>query len=56
MRIIKWISAVVLALCGLTAWYLAILIPSRAGGRGGLLVTGVIFLVFAFVLVRRKRS
>lgn len=52
-RGLRLAGAVGFLLCGLASFYLAVTHLDLAGGRSGLLVVGVVFLLFAAMLARR---
>ena len=55
-RAIRWSSALILFLLALLSFYLAAAMPEKSGGRGGLLTTGVLFLVFGYALAGRRKQ
>jgi hypothetical protein len=54
-RLLGLAGALLCILCSLISFYLAITNPDMAGGRGGLIVVGAIFLFFAVRLAKADR-
>ncbi|HEX9013246.1 MAG TPA: hypothetical protein VF813_07010 [Anaerolineaceae bacterium] len=55
-RILRTSAAILLILLGLLNFSLAAAHLEIAGGRGGLLVAGLLFLFLAALLLRRRRG
>ena len=56
MHFWRWCAAGLLFLCSLISIYLSVLQPENAGGRGGILVGGLLFFALGIALLRRKGS
>ena len=53
-QILRRAGAVICLLCSLASFYLAASHLELAGGRSGLLVVGVVFLLFAAILAKNR--
>jgi hypothetical protein len=54
MRILRTMGAILLVIFSLVSFSLALVNLDQAGGRGGLVFLGVVFLVLAVGVMRRK--
>lgn len=48
----RWIVSILLFLCAAGSLYLSLVRPEMAGGRGGMLVSGLLFFGFGAALLR----